>query len=90
MSYIPLRTVRVAVPALAAGLTSGALSAVWPQPFADTLYCIAPGVFDPAGLINEVTITAYTKTGCTFTVKNIGLSAITAGTAFVHLTATHD
>ena len=79
----------MSVPALAAGALA-AVSAIWPRPFADTNYSIAATINDPAVLLGNATVTAKTATGCTVSVKNLGLSALTGGTASVELTATHD
>ena len=89
LSTPAMRTMRVPVPATLAGAVT-TLSVVWPKAFADTNYSIAPGVYDPAGLLGVVDITAVSATGCTVAVKNVGLSALTGGTAQVELTATHD
>ena len=90
MSYLAdIRTSRAAVPALLAGATASLL-VTWSRPFPDTSYSIAAAVYDPAGLLGNVVITGKTAAGCTVSVKDVGLTALTAGTADVELTATHD
>ena len=83
------RTATAMLPALAGG-GSASMNFTWPKPFPDTLYRVSAGFYDPAGGTFSFTRTATTKNGCTGTVKNLGLTALTGGTAQVELTATHD
>ena len=89
MSYRRQITVRVPIPALAVGVTAN-VSATWSPAFPDTNFSVEATVWDPAGLASLVGEATHTASGSTFPVKNVGVSALTGGTAYLELTATRD
>jgi hypothetical protein len=77
------------IPALSVGSTDIVLT--WPQPFADTTYCVVMTVEAAAatigGMVPGIKTGTKTTTGCTITLYNNLLISLSAG-GVVHVAAT--
>jgi len=79
---------RVPTPAMAVSATA-TITVTWPVAFADANYTIS-ALPETSAVLGSFTLISHTAGGCVVSVKNIGLVALLAGAATLHLLAKKD